>query len=372
MSSMAKAAVLHGVGQPLHVETLRLDPPGRSEVMIRMGAAGVCLSDHHVISGQADHVFPVVLGHEGAGQIIDVGDGVPELTPGDHVVLSWIPFCGDCFFCNHDQTHLCQTYKGPLWDGTMLDGTCRFSNAEGPVRHLSMLACWADTVVVPQESCVVVDKAVPFEVAALLGCAVTTGVGAVLNRARVSPGANVAVIGAGGVGLSIIMGAKVAGANRIIAIDAAPGTETKARALGATDFVPASGNVAERIVDLTGHGADHVFEAVGKPFLQRAAIDYCRPGGQVTFVGLAANDATIDLPTTDITRSEISLTGSIFGSACTRRDFSAYAQHYLDGDLPIDQLIGRRYRLQDINEAVSDMLAGVPGRGVIRFDHCAA
>ena len=143
-----------------------------------------------------------------------------------------------------------------------------------------MLACWADTVVVPQESCVVINKLVPFEVAALLGCAVTMGVGAVLNRARVAPGANVAVIGAGGVGLYIIIGAKLAGAKRIIAIDAAPGTETKARALGATDFVPASGNVDEQIVALTGLGADHVFEAAGKPFLQRAAIDYCRPDGR--------------------------------------------------------------------------------------------
>ncbi len=368
----AEAAVLYGTGQELRCETLDLDPPRQEEVLIRMGAAGVCHSDYHVISGQAGHDFPVVLGHEGAGEVIALGDGVKDFAPGDHVVLSWIPYCGDCFFCTHDQTHLCQTYKSPLWDGTMMDGTCRFSNAHGPVRHLSMLACWADHVVVPRESCVRIDKAVPFEIAALLGCAVTTGVGAVLNRAKVASGSSVAVIGAGGVGLSIIMGAKLAGASRIIAIDAAEETEAKARELGATDFVLAGEDVAARIADIAIHGADHVFEAVGKRALQRAAIDLCRPGGKVTFVGMDANDATIDLPTTGITRSEITVTGSIFGSACTTRDFAAYAQHYLDGILPIDRLIGRRYRLDQVNEANRDMLAGKPGRGVILFDGAAS
>jgi len=364
--------VLYGAAQPLRDETLDLDPPRAGEVLIRMGAAGVCHSDYHVISGQAGHEFPVVLGHEGAGQVIGLGEGVTDLVLGDHVVLSWIPYCGECFVCTPDQTHLCQAYKGPLWDGTMMDGTCRLSNARGPVRHLSMLACWADHVVVPRESCVIIDRTVPFEVAALLGCAVTTGVGAVLNRARVAAGSTIAVIGAGGVGLSIIMGAKLAGATQIIAIDAAPGTEAKARELGATDFIPACQDVAARMAEMTTHGADHVFEAVGKRALQRAAIDYCRPGGQVTFVGMDANDATIDLPSTGITRSEITVTGSIFGSACTTRDFAAYAQHYLDGALPIDRLIGRRYRLSQINEAIDDMLAGKPGRGVILFDEAVS
>ena len=364
----ARAAVMYGVGQPLRVEELELAEPGPGEVSLRMGAAGVCHSDYHVMSGQAGHELPVVLGHEGAGTVTALGDGVEGLEIGDHVVLSWIPYCGKCFFCKNEQTHLCQAYKTPLWDGTMLDGTCRFSNAQKPVRHLSMLACWADTVVVPQISCVKIDKAVPFEIAALLGCAVTTGVGAALNRAKVRNGDKVAVIGAGGVGLSIIMGAKLAGAAQIIAIDASPVAEGKARQLGATHFVDAREDVGAAIRDLTEHGADQVFEAVGKRVLQRAAIDYCRPGGQVTFVGLDANDATIDLPSTGITRSEINVTGSIFGSCCTTRDFREYGQHFLDGDLPINQLIGRRYRLDQINTAIDDMLAGKPGRGVIMFD----
>lgn len=363
-----QAAVMYGVDQPLRVEELDLAEPGPGEVRLRLGAAGVCHSDYHVMSGQAGHDLPVVLGHEGAGTITGLGDGVDGLEIGDHVVLSWIPYCGGCFFCKNAQTHLCQAYKTPLWDGTMLDGTCRFSNAQGPVRHLSMLACWAETVIVPHVSCVKIDKAVPFEIAALLGCAVTTGVGAVLNRAKVAKGDKVAVIGAGGVGLSIIMGAKLAGAQQIIAIDASPQAETKARALGATHFIDAKQDVGTAIHALTEYGADHVFEAVGKRALQRAAIDYCRPGGQVTFVGMDANDATIDLPSTGITRSEITVTGSIFGSCCTTRDFKTYGQHFLGGDLPVGQLIGRRYRLPEINTAIDDMLAGKPGRGVIVFD----
>jgi len=364
----AMAAVLYETGSALEVEALDLDPPGPGEVLVRMAAAGVCHSDYHVMTGQAEHALPVVLGHEGAGEVIGLGDGVSGISVGDHVVLSWIPFCGDCFLCSKEKTHLCQTYKTPLWDGTMMDGTCRLSNGKQRVRHLSMLACWANLAVIPQESCIVIDKAVPFEIAALLGCAVTTGVGAALNRSKVAPGETVAVIGAGGVGLSIIMGARLAGAARIMAIDASAGAETKARELGATDFLLAGDDLRAQILELMPHGADHVFEAVGKRTLQRAAIDYCCPGGQVTFVGLDSNDATIDLPSTGITRSEINVTGSMFGSACTTRDFRTYAQHYLDGRLPIDQLIGKRYRLADINQAVDDMLSGSPGRGVILFD----
>ena len=364
-----KAAVFYGVDHPLAVERLTLASIQPGEVLVQMGAAGICHSDYHVMTGQAAHDCPVVLGHEGAGKILDVGEGVSELSVGDHVVLSWIPYCGTCFFCEHDQTHLCQTHKGPLWDGTLMDGTCRLSNAAGPVRQLSMIGCWAEYAVVPQESCVTIEKAVPFDVAALLGCAVTTGVGAALNKADVTPDSTVVVIGAGGVGLSIIMGAKLAGAARIIAIDTSASVEAKARSLGATEFVLATqGNPLSAVLEMTTHGADYVFEAVGHRSLQREAIEYCRPGGKVIFVGLDANDATFEFPSTMVTRTEKVVTGSIFGSACTDRDFRRFAGHYLDGALPVDQLIGRRYGIDDINQAVADMIAGKAGRGVILFD----
>lgn len=364
-----KAAVMYAPRTPLEVETLELAAPQGGEVLIRLAAAGVCHSDYHVISGQSGHDLPVVLGHEGAGEVIGLGEGVTDLVIGDHVVLSWIPNCGSCFHCTHAQSHLCQTYKVPLWDGTMLDGSCRLSNDQGDVRHLSMLACWADHAVVPCESCVVISKDFPFDVAALLGCAVTTGVGAVLNRAKVTKGASVVVIGAGGVGLSIIMGAKLAQAARIIAVDTAPEAEAMARDLGATDFIDAKEDVAARVMTLTsGIGADYVFEAVGLAKLQRACIELARPGGHITYVGLPANDATIDLPTTEITRTEKTVTGSIFGSAQTDRDFALYAGHFMRGRLPVDRLIGRYYRLDQINTALEDMLSGKPGRGVIVFD----
>ena len=353
----------------MRVETLDLAPPKTGEVLIRMGAAGVCHSDYHVISGQGAHELPVVLGHEGAGEVISVGPDVSRVSVGDHVVLSWIPYCGTCFYCRSDQTHLCQTYKEPLWNGTMIDGTCRLHGTSGPVRHLSMLACWSDHAVVPEVSCVVIPKDVPWEVAALLGCAVTTGVGAVLNRAKVTPGSSVVVVGAGGVGLSIIMGAKLAGAAEIIAIDAAPAAEAMARGLGATDFILAGPDVKREVFSLTEEmGADYVFEAVGLPALQRACIDLACAGGQITYVGLSGPDACIDLPTTDITREEKTVTGSIFGSARTDRDFVEYADHFLKGKLPVNRLIARRYGLDEIETAVADMLGGKAGRGVIVFN----
>lgn len=367
------AAVLYAKREAMKVEPLDLAPPGAGEVLIRMGAAGVCHSDYHVISGQAGHEFPVVLGHEGAGEVIAAGAGVEKVKVGDHVVLSWIPYCGTCFFCKAGQSHLCQTHKGPLWDGTMLDGTCRLHNTDGPVRHLSMLACWASHAVVPEISCVPIPPDVPFEVAALLGCAVTTGVGAVVNRAKVKAGSTVAVVGAGGVGLSIIMGAKMVGAARIVAVDAAAHTEQMARNLGATDFIDANEDVHAQLMALTDDiGADYVFEAVGKPALQRTCLELTRPGGQLTFVGMAGNEATIELPTTGITRQEKTVTGSIFGSAHTDRDFRLYAEHFACGRLPVERLIGRRYSLEQINTAIDDMLAGKPGRGVILFDEDGA
>ncbi|MEM1420248.1 MAG: Zn-dependent alcohol dehydrogenase [Pseudomonadota bacterium] len=364
-----QAAVLRGVGEPLSVETLDLAPPQKGEVLVKLAAAGVCHSDYHVISGQAGHDLPVVLGHEGAGTIVSTGPEVEGLATGDHVVLSWIPHCDRCFYCENEQRHLCKSFLDPLWAGTMPDGTCRLSKDGAPVRHLSMLASWADHAVVPQESCVPIRKDAPFEVAALLGCAVTTGVGAALNRARVKAGSAVAVFGAGGVGLSVIMGAKLAGARQIIAVDAAPEKEALARAMGATGFLEAGAQAVAQVRAMTeGRGADYVFEAVGKVAVQEACLEAVRPGGSLIFVGMPGNDETMALPSASVIRDEKLVTGSIFGSAQTGRDFARFADLYLEGRLPVDRMISRRYRLEEINEACADMLTGRSGRGVIVFE----
>ena len=371
MSENTDAAVLYETNSDLVVESLNLAVPGPTEVFVQMGAAGICHSDVHVISGQAKQKMPCVLGHEGAGRVTSVGEEVSRVIVGDHVVLSWLPYCKNCYHCVRGKTHLCKTFQTQVGNGTLMDGTCRFNNSSGPVRQLGSLGCWSESVVVPEECCVSVDKSIPFEIAALLGCAVTTGVGAVLNRAKVKKGETVVVIGAGGVGLSVIMGAKLQGASQIICIDQNKNTKKLAMELGATEFfIPANNQDAHnKIIDLTSVGADHVFEAVGKRALQSAAIDYCCSGGTVTFVGLESEDATINLKTTEITRAEKTISGSIYGSACTDKDFLLYGEKFLDGDLPVELLVNRRYHLKEINIALSDMLKGKPGRGVILFDN---
>ena len=364
-----RAAALCAAKTPMEIQSLDLAPPEYGEVLVAIGASGVCHSDYHVISGQAGHDLPVVLGHEGAGVVAAVGGGVTRVAPGDHVVLSWIPFCGECFHCAHEQSHLCRAYSVPLSAGTMLDGTNRLSKGGRPYRQLSMLATWADHAVVPEQACIPISPRVPLEIAALLGCAVTTGVGAVLNKAQVRPDETVAVIGAGGVGLSIIMGAKLAKAGRIFVFDIGSEKEDLARRFGATDFIPSGpGNIQELRAMTHGKGADHVFEAVGKVRLQEMALEMTRPGGRLTFVGLAGNDDLLSLSAANLTRDEKTIAGSIFGSARTDRDLSRYAEYYLDGLLPLDELVTRRYPLEAINTAVADMMSGQPGRGVILFD----
>ncbi len=267
------AAVFYEPGRPFSVETLELAPPRAGEVLIRVAAVGVCHSDWHLMTGATKHPVPVVPGHEGAGRVEEVGEGVTRLKVGDHVALNWAPNCGTCFYCLRDRPSLCSTYIGPLWAGTMMDGTTRLSRNGQPVYHFSALACFADYAVVPQECCVPMRPEVPLPVAALIGCAVTTGVGAVLNTARVPPGSSVAVFGAGGVGLSVILGARLAGASRIIAVDRAESKLKMACDFGATDSLMAGPEAPAAIRELTeGRGADYVFEAVGIPAVQEQCL----------------------------------------------------------------------------------------------------
>ena len=259
-----QAAVLYEPNQPFQIEEIDLQPPQAGEVLIKVAAAGVCHSDWHLVTGATQHAMPVVPGHEGAGIVISVGDGVTAVKPGDHVALNWAPSCGTCFYCLHDRPSLCMTYVEPIWAGTMMDGSTRFSKNGQPIYQFSALGCFAESIVVPQQCCVPIAKNTPLEIAALVGCAVTTGVGAALNTVQVTPGSIVAVFGAGGVGLSVIMGAKLAGASRIIAIDKAEAKGDIALAFGATDFIMAGpDSVTEIRQRSAGRGADFVFEAIG-------------------------------------------------------------------------------------------------------------
>ncbi len=363
-----KAAVFRETGVPFSVETLDLAEPRAGEVLVRVAAAGVCHSDWHLMTGATRHTTPVVPGHEGAGVVVAVGPNVSLVTLGDHVALNWAPSCGACFYCLHDRPSLCDTYVGPIWAGTMMDGATRLSQDGRPVYHFSALACFADHAVVPESCCVPLPHDVPLTVAALIGCAVTTGVGAVLNTARVRPGSSVAVYGAGGVGLSVIMGAKLAGAARIIAIDAHEAKGDMALAFGASDFLMAGPDTVEAIRRMTeGRGADYVFEAIGLPTVQEECLMAARPGGVIVLAGVAPMGSATNLPGAIITRQEKTVTGTYYGSANPARDFPLYAGLYRRGLLDLDRLISRTYPLEQINEAYADMLGGQIARGLIVF-----
>lgn len=364
-----KAAVLYQPNSPFKIETLDLQPPQAGEVLVKMAAAGVCHSDWHLVTGDTQHALPVVPGHEGAGVVEAVGPGVSHLSPGDPVALNWAPNCGSCFYCLQDRPSLCETYVEPIWAGTMMDGTTRLSKNGETVYHFSATACFAEYAIVPQQCCVPLSKDVPLSIGALIGCAVTTGVGAVLNTSPVKPGSNVAVFGAGGVGLNIIMAAQLAGAGKIIVVDR---TEVKcrlARQFGATDTLLAGKHVVEAIRGLTdGRGADSVFEAIGNPAVQEQAFAATRPGGTLTLVGLSPMGSSTNLPGAIIGRQEKTITGSYYGSANTARDFPLIVSLYRQGKLDLDRLVSQTYPLEQINEAYADMLTGNVARGVIVFE----
>lgn len=364
-----RAAVLNAINTPLSVETLELSPPRPGEVLIKVAAAGVCHSDWHLATGDTEHPLPVVPGHEGSGIVEAVGEGVTRVMLGDHVILNWAPNCGTCFYCLNDHPNLCSTYNQVLWGGTMMDGTPRLSRDGEPVYHFSALACFAEYAVVPQESCIPVEPDFPLDVAALIGCAVTTGVGSVLNTAKVRPGSSVAVFGAGGVGLNIIMAARLAGASRIIAIDRASAKLNMAIEFGATHTLIADHNVNEAICQLThNRGADYVFEAVGLPALQEQCLAAVRPGGTLVLVGISPVNSHTNLPGAIITRQEKAILGSYYGTASPVRDFKAYSDLFMQGRLDLKRLISKTYPLDEINQAFTDMLSGEQARGVILFD----
>jgi len=363
-----KAAVLFKPDSAFEIHDLELQPPKAGEVLVRIAVAGVCHSDWHLVTGATKHPMPVVAGHEGAGVVEAVGEGVKRVRAGNHVVLSWTPDCGQCFYCLRGKPNLCETFVGPIWAGTMLDGTPRLLLDGKSVYHFCGLATFATHAVVPEQSCVVVRKDVPLTVAALVGCAVATGVGAAMYTAGVRPGDSVVVFGCGGVGLSILQGAKLCGAHTLIAVDRNPAKLALSRQFGATHAFLADGKVVEEVRNVTGgRGAEHAFEAVGLPVVQETALEAVRPGGTLTLAGLSAMGTGTNLPGAVITRQEKTVKGSYYGSVHPRRDFPAFIDLFMSGQLDLERLISKKYPLERINEAYADMLTGEQARGVIVF-----
>jgi alcohol dehydrogenase len=337
------------------VTELELAPPGRGEVLVGVRAAGVCHSDLNAIDGTAETRCPAVLGHEGAGVVEAVGPGV-HLAPGTHVVLSWMPACGRCEECLRDLPHLCATAWADMSHGGLVDGTPRLSRGGAPVYHYSFLSTFAERAVVPAACCVPISRDVPFDVAALVGCAITTGTGAVWRTAGVRPGDRTAVMGCGGVGMSAVIGAVASGADPVVAVDLDAAKLDAALALGATHAVRWAGGAAEtaeQVRDLTGGGVDYAFEATGRPEAAQAAFLATRARGAAVLIGIPRPDAVVALPALPIPRMERRVLGSLYGSSRPHRDFPALLDLYRRGRLPLDRLISRRLPL----EAAADGLA---------------
>ena len=362
-----RAAVLHGYNEPLSVEEVGLAAPGRGEVSVRLHASGVCHSDWNTASGATPNPLPAVLGHEGAGVVEAVGEGVTTIAVGDHVVLSWLPSCGRCFFCRSGRVNLCSVAMPAMLDGALPGGVTRLSREGGPLHHYSFLSTFAERTVVPEASCVRIRRDAPLGVAALVGCAVMTGIGAAINRARVRPGSTAVVFGAGGVGLSVVQGCRLAGARHIVVVDPLPLKRELALSLGATHGLEHStGEVHDLALELTdGRGADYAFVAAGVPALVRHAFDLLRRGGMLVCIGLPAEGTEVALPGPELVRHEKIVTGSLYGSCTPHTDMPLVLDLHMEGRLELDRLITKTYALDEINDALADMIAGSVARAVI-------
>ena len=317
-----QAAILTEARTPFKIETVDVEAPRAGEVLVKMAAAGICHSDWHAVEGKASFPPPMILGHEGAGMVEAVGEGVTRVRPGDHVTLSWKACCGSCHYCRNDMSSICDAHDAEILAGLQSDGSTRIAWRGEPLYVLGGIGTFAEYVVGREESCVPVRKDVPLEVAALVGCAVSTGVGAAMYTAQVRAGQSVVVFGAGGVGLNILQGAALCGADPIIAVDANSAKMEMARDFGATHSLLSDENVVARVKKLTGgRGADHAFESVGLPSLQEIALEATSPGGVLTFVGITPEGSAPKLEGNHIIFSEKQIRGSCYGSINPARDF---------------------------------------------------
>lgn len=361
-----RAAVLYEANTPLRVEELELDPPKAGEVLVRVAANGVCRSDYHTMIGEWTMPLPMVLGHEGAGIVEAVGEGVTRSKPGDHVILNFRPNCGWCRYCVAGRPVLCSGTDTPRWK--LFDGTVRLHRGDIDIHHYARTASLSEYAVVPESGAVPVRHDMPLEKASLIGCSVTTGVCAVINTAKVEPGSSVVVFGCGGVGLNVIQGARLAGAERIIAVDPLENKLAYAKEFGATDIiVSGGGGIVERIKDLTDGGVDYAFDAIGNNEVIQNAFNATRLGGTTVLVGMAPETQEITLNALNIPRTEKVLMGSWYGSAQPWKDLPKMADLYLSGKLKIDEMITREYPLDEVNEAYQALADGSVARSIIRF-----
>lgn len=368
---MPRAAVCTAIGEPLEVLDLELGAPQAEEVKVRMGASGICASDTSVQKGSLPSPMPIVLGHEGAGMVTDTGPGVEHIAVGDHVVVCAMPQCGRCHRCARGQSALCEPGEGVLVSGGLMDGTARFSTADGAdVRQMVAAGTFSEEVIIPASSAIPIAKDVPFGAASLIGCALLTGAGAALNAARIRPGDTVVVLGCGPVGLCALQGARLAGAEQIIAVDLVSAKLELARELGATAAIQAdSGDPVDAVRDITGgRGAEVTIEAIGHQSTVDQAITMTGRGGEVVFVGAGGKDVRLNVRLfSKLVGTAKTFKGCLYGSADNRRDVPALVDHYRAGDFKIDELITKTFTLDEINTGCAALSSGEVVSAVVQF-----
>ncbi len=363
---MVKAAVLYETNQPLVIEDVEQDPPKEGEVRVNTGAAGLCASDIHIMHGTAAMALPVVLGHEGSGTVAEVGPGVTSVKAGDRCILSFVSNCGHCGMCRSGLPNLCDTNMAT--GAKQFDGTVRLHSGDTEIHQMAKLGVFAESIVVPQQACHPMPDEVPMDVAALISCCVTTGVGAVINSPAIKPGATVAVFGCGGVGLNAIQGAKLMNASRIIAVDIFDHKLEFTYKFGATDVVNSREvDAVEAIRELTGDGVDMAFDTFGSPQTTAQSVNALRKSGTAVQVGLAPMGETAPIDIVDMVRNQKTLTGSYYGSVSPHETFSKIVDFYTRGLLDIESLITRHYNLDQINEGFDALARGEDARGVILY-----
>lgn len=360
-----KAVVAHELNQ-FSVVDIDLDPPKFGEVLVKMKATGVCHSDLSMINGTIPTPFPTVLGHEGAGIVEAIGDGVTNVKPGDSVILSFVPNCGECYHCARHEPYLCNVSKQ---DGNLLDGTSRAKLNGETIAVMSFLGNMAEYAVVPSICVVPIAEEMDYKVAALIGCGITTGVGAAIKTAEVEPGSTVAVFGCGGVGLSVIQGCRIAGAKQIIAVDISEEKMSLATEFGATHTISPGGNAVKEILGMTnGIGVDYAFEAIGLPSTIEQCVKIARRGGKAILVGVGSMQSRFSINALVLPLTSKTIQGCMYGSVNTKVDFQMYMDLYKQGKLDLDRMISQTYSIDDAPQAFEDMKSGANARGVIVFD----